>query len=164
MHHSAKGAMKTRRPNPNLVKIHRSYTVEEVAKLFGKHKNTVREWIKQGLAVSDNKRPTLILGAELFTFLQKRRNKNKQPCQPGEMFCFRCRAPRKPDADLIEFKPDTEKVGNLAAICPTCTTLMNKRVSIAKLPAIYAQMSIALPLALKRIGESNQPSVNSDFK
>ena len=38
-----------RRLNPRRVKIHRCYTVEEVAKLFGAHKNTVRGWLKAGL-------------------------------------------------------------------------------------------------------------------
>jgi hypothetical protein len=35
--------MKKRHPNYRKVKIHRSYTVEETASLFGNHKNTVRE-------------------------------------------------------------------------------------------------------------------------
>jgi hypothetical protein len=36
-----------RHPNPRLVKIHRSYTVEEVARNLRKHKNTVRAWMKR---------------------------------------------------------------------------------------------------------------------
>jgi transposase len=39
-----------KRPNPNLAKIHRNYTLEEVANLFSVHKNTVRLWVKGGLA------------------------------------------------------------------------------------------------------------------
>ena len=35
-----------KRLNPRRVKVHRSYTVEEVAKLFRVHKNTVRDWLK----------------------------------------------------------------------------------------------------------------------
>ena len=72
--------MKTKRPNPRLVKIHRNYTVEEIACLFGIHKNTVRSWIKMGLPVTDNCRPQLILGSELAAFLGARRNKNKRSC------------------------------------------------------------------------------------
>jgi hypothetical protein len=49
--------MPIRRPNPRLAKIHRSYTVEESATLFGVHRNTVREWVRRGLPTSDRKRP-----------------------------------------------------------------------------------------------------------
>jgi hypothetical protein len=78
-----------RLPNPQLVKIHRSYTVEEVTRLLDVHKNTVRNWIKEGLPVIDDKRPTVILGRDLSPFLQARRIKNKQPCKPGEIYCLR---------------------------------------------------------------------------
>ena len=48
--------------NPNLAKINRSYTVEEVANLYSVHKNTVRNWINaQGLKTNDSLRPILIL-------------------------------------------------------------------------------------------------------
>ena len=57
--------MGKRHPNHRLVKIHRSYTVEEIASLFGIHKNTVRGWVKAGLPTCDNKRPMLILGHDL---------------------------------------------------------------------------------------------------
>ena len=45
--------MAKRHPNYRLVKIHRSYTVEEAAGSLGVHKNTVREWVKVGLPTSD---------------------------------------------------------------------------------------------------------------
>ena len=62
-----------KRLNPNLVKIHRNYTVEEVANLFSVHKNTVRLWVKDGLATNDDKRPMLILGSDLKSYLQAKR-------------------------------------------------------------------------------------------
>ncbi len=68
--------MGKRHPNHRLVKIHRSYTVEDAAKVLGKHKNTVRNWFKDGLATIDNKRPMLILGQDLVAFIKKRRAKN----------------------------------------------------------------------------------------
>ena len=57
-----------KRVNPNLAKIHRNYSVGEAAALLGVHKNTVRNWIKNGLPLCDDRRPALILGAELREF------------------------------------------------------------------------------------------------
>jgi len=137
--------MKKRHPNPNHVKIHRNYTVEEIAKLFGKHKNTVRTWIKQGLPVSDNKRPTLILGRELAAFLQARRIKNKKTCQPGEIYCVKCREPRKPVAGMVEYQPENEKVGILLAICPVCNSTIYQRIGKSRLKQFQAIMDITFP-------------------
>ncbi|MEZ5443199.1 MAG: helix-turn-helix domain-containing protein [Lysobacterales bacterium] len=81
-----------RLPSPHRVKIHRNYTIGEAADLLGKHKNTVREWIRCGLPALTEQRPTLILGSDLRAYLTKRRKSNKQPCRPGELYCLRCRA------------------------------------------------------------------------
>ncbi|PSH02716.1 MAG: hypothetical protein CXZ00_16020 [Acidobacteria bacterium] len=82
-------------PNYRLVKNHRSYTVEEIAERFGKHKNTVRAWVKDGLPICDGKRPTLILGRDLAEFLKARRVSKKQPCRPVRSTAFDA-APRNP--------------------------------------------------------------------
>jgi hypothetical protein len=156
--------MGKRHPNHCLVKIHRSYTVEEIANLFGSHKNTVRHWIKDGLTSIDDKRPLLILGHVLVAFLQERRVKNKQTCKPGELYCVRCRTPKSPAGDMAEYSPVTEKFGNLIAICPDCNSIMNRRVSIAKLGQVCGKMDITFPQATQRIVESTKPTVNSDLE
>lgn len=156
--------MGTRHPNPRLAKIHRNYTVEEIASLFGVHRNTVREWVKRGLPTSDDKRPILILGRDLASFLKARRVKNKRACQPGEIYCVRCRAPKAPAGDMAEYTSVTETLGNLIAICPDCGSIMNRRVSLAKLEQIQAKIDITMPQALRHIIESAQPSVNSDLQ
>jgi hypothetical protein len=140
--------MGKRHPNHRLVKVHRSYKVHQVAGLFGIHKNTVRAWIKSGLPTCDDKRPILIVGSDLVAFLQARRAKNKRTCQPGEIFCVRCRAPRFPAGDMAEYKPITVKFGNLKAICPGCNSIMNQRVNMAKLGQIRGKMEITFPQAL----------------
>ena len=140
--------MGKRHPNHRLVKIHRSYTVEEIAKLFGVHKNTVRHWVKGGLSTIDDKRPMLILGHVLVAFLKARRAKNKQPCKPGELYCVRCRAPKRPAGDIAEYVPVTEKFGNLIGICPDCDSIMNRRVSLARIAEFEGKVDISFPEAL----------------
>ena len=156
--------MRKRHPNYRHVKIHRNDTVEEIASLFGIHKNTVRAWLKAGLPTSDQKRPMLILGHDLRAFLQTRREKNKQRCRPGEMYCVKCRVPKYPAGQMVDYKPVTERIGNLTAICPDCTSIMNRRVSLTRSGEVQGEMDITFPQALRRISESYEPTVNSDLK
>jgi hypothetical protein len=146
--------MRKRHPNHRLVKIHRNYTVEDIADLFGIHKNTVRGWVKAGLATSDDKRPMLILGHDLQAILQMRRKRNKKTCKPGELYCVRCRAPKLAGGDMAEYSPVTEKFGNLIAICPDCDSIMNRRVSLARIGEVCGNIDITFPKALRHIVES----------
>lgn len=157
-------AMKKRLHNPNLAKLHRSYTVEEVAELYKVFKGTVRNWIKAGLPVLDDKRPMLILGSDLAAFHQARRAKNKQKCKPGEIYCICCRTPKAPAGNMADYRVVTEKIGNLQAICPDCDRIINRRVSLAKLAQVRGNLDITLPQALQRLTDRSQPSVNSDLK
>jgi hypothetical protein len=155
--------MSKRHPNPRLAKIHRNYTVEEVAGLFGVHRNTVREWVKRGLPTNDDRRPILILGRDLASFLRARRAKNKRTCKPGEIYCVRCRAPKTPAGEMVDYQPVTKTLGNLIAICSDCEAMMYRHVSLAKLEQVRGKLDITMPQALAHIDESAQPSVNSDF-
>jgi hypothetical protein len=156
-------SMSKRRPNPRLAKIHRSYTVEEVAALFDIHKNTVRQWVKRGLPTNDSRRPMLILGRDLYAFLQAQRMKNKRPCQPGEIYCVRCRAAQKPAGAMAEYQPLTATSGNLVGICARCESMMYRKVSFAKLVQVGADLEITHMPAKPHISESSQPCVNSDL-
>ena len=156
--------MKKRLHNPKLAKIHRNYSVDEIATLFGVHRNTVRAWVKRGLATSDDRRPMLILGRDLVAFLQAQRAKNKRTCQPGEIYCVRCRAPKAPAGAMADYEALTATQGNLIAICPDCETLIYRRVSLAKLAQVRGKLDITFPQALRHIDESLQPSVNSDYR
>jgi hypothetical protein len=144
-----------RHPNHRLVKMHRSYTVEAIAKRLDVHRNTVRDWIKRGLPIIDHKRPTYIHGLDLIEFLQARRLKNKRKCQPGEIYCVRCRAPQNPAGDMAEYQPTTRNLGSLIGICPTCNSIMYRRVNLAQLERIRGKLEIMMPLALPHIGESS---------
>ncbi|HSW71398.1 MAG TPA: helix-turn-helix domain-containing protein [Gammaproteobacteria bacterium] len=153
-----------RNHNHRLIKIHRSYTVEEIASLLNTHKNTIRAWIKDGLSTTDSKRPLLVQGRDLAVFLQARRLKNKQKCNCDEMYCVKCHLPRVPAGDLVEYKPYNEKIGNLIAICPYCHSIMNRRVSLAKLKPVFGKSHITFPPLVGHIDDSNQATTNSYFR
>jgi Helix-turn-helix domain len=154
--------MSRRRIDPRRVKIHRNYTVEEVAALLGTHKNTIRNWLKRGLPAVDRKRPTLIFGLDLVVFLDTRRKKIKQTCGPGRIYCVRCREPKEPAGRMVDFLPLTVTSGNLRGICPSCDTLIHRRVSIAKLDIVCADLEVTYPHRHLRLGESPSLSLHCD--
>lgn len=156
-------AMSRRAGNPRLVKIHRSYSVEEAASQLAVHKNTVREWIRRGLPTVDHHRPTLILGRDLAKFLEERRKRSKRPCAPGQIYCIRCRCPREPEGQQADYLPLTATGGNLMGTCPVCATCMYRRVNVARIGAVSGNLRIRMPQAERHIVDSPQPSVNSDL-
>lgn len=141
-----------RGPNPRRAKIHRAYTVEEAARDLRVHKNTVRAWLKAGLRCVEGW-PTLIRGADLSAFLSQRRAAGKQPCPPGHLYCLRCRVPRRPDPDLVEYLPAPAGPGNIRAMCPSCATLMHRRASPSAFDAFRRILTQPAPQAESRIGE-----------
>lgn len=155
--------MSKRTLNPRLAKRHRTYSIHDVTCLFGVHKNTVRQWIRQGLPLIDDQRPQLILGEALQEYLGRRRLAGKRPCKPGEIYCVRCRSPKRPDLEMAEYLALTPTSGNLIGFCPACKGLMYRRVSFLKLTAVAGGLEVTVRPARQHIAESGKPSVNCDL-
>jgi hypothetical protein len=151
-----------RKPNPRLAKIHRSYSVDDVSRLFKIHKNTVRNWLRQGLEPIDDQRPTLLRGQELQHFLAKRRSRLKQTCGPGRIYCLPCRAPKVPAGKMADCVPTNDTTGMLQGICPDCDRMIYRRVNPQKLNAVRGDLEITVTQAQSRIEETSNPSVNCD--
>ena len=153
-----------KRINPNLAKIHRNYTVEEIANLFSVHKNTVRLWVKNGLPTNDDKRPMLILGSDLKLFLQSKRRKHKHKCKPYEIYCVRCRSPQIPAEKMADYEVINDKSGRLFGICPHCESIINKYFNFAGLSQIHSQLDITVTKNIQHINDRVNLLLNSDFK
>ena len=138
--------------------------MEEVARVFGLHKNTVLRWLKAGLPTIDARKPYLILGRELTKFLVGRQRARRRPCGLGEMFCLRCRSARRPQGSRVAYEPQTALLGNLRGTCSTCGAIMNRRTSAAKLAMFRGHLNVTIPEALLHITESPEPFLNGDFK
>ena len=135
--------------NHNKCKIHRIYTVEEVAELYGVHKRTVRNWINKGLPIFDDVRPLLILGKDLKLFVRKQRKENKHKCKPSELYCLRCRIPRKPDLQTIKFSQQQGGIGRVFGVCSVCDSKVNKYFSWKRLDAIRSELLVKSTVSTK---------------
>lgn len=131
-----------RRSSAKAIKGHRSYRVDEAARVTGTSRATVRRWIKNGLPTVRDVWPFLILGSDLADYIRKK--PNRKTCQPAECFCLKCREPRKPASDMADYLPMTNTGGNLRAMCDVCGTLMHKRISLATLEAIRGQLHVQI--------------------
>lgn len=154
--------MAARRINPNAVKLHRAYSVGELATRLGVHKNTVRQWQRDGLQSIDGNRPTLFQGATVRAFLSKRNASRKRPCPPGTLYCFRCRMPRPPALGMVDYVVMTAASGNLRAICASCDTIMHRRARKAALASILPGCDVLIGEGSGRLKSSASPSLNCD--
>jgi excisionase family DNA binding protein len=153
------------RLNPRLAKVHRSYTVEEIARLYGLHRNTVRAWLKGGgLKVLDHGRPVLILGRELRSFLEARRTQAKSPCPPGTLYCLRCRRPRPPALGMADYMARPTGAGDLEALCGTCGAVMHRRTRQDQVAAVLPGVAVRVTQAPPRIGDSPAPCLKQTQK
>jgi hypothetical protein len=155
--------MGARHPNPRLAKIHHSYSVDEVSRRFAVHKNTVRNWLRQGLAAIDEQRPTVVRGAELRSFLTDRRARAKQICGPGRIYCLPCRAPKVPAGNMAECIVVGETTGSLQGICPDCNRMIYRRINPQKLDTARGGLDITITQARSRIEETTKSNVNCNF-
>ena len=154
--------MPARRVNPYRIKLHRSYSAGELAACCGVHKNTVRHWQAKGLEPIDKCRPTLFQGSTARTFLLQRRASRKRPCQPGTLYCFRCREPRRPALGMIEYVPITPTSGNLRAMCEACEAIMHRRTRLADIGKVMPGQSVQITQGQPSLSGRAAPSLNCD--
>ena len=150
------------RPRPAAVKLHYSYSTSELARCCGVHKNTVRNWQREGLESNDKARPVLFQGAIVRAFLSRRKASRKRPCPPGTMYCLKCREPRRPALGMVEYRPLKLASGDLCAICETCEGIMHRRVRKADLGRVMPNLAIQIAHGPQRLAGRAAPSLNCD--
>jgi hypothetical protein len=154
--------MGNRRHNPRRAKIHRNYSVEDIARLYSVHKNTVRNWVREGLKPIDDQRPTLVRGEEIQRFLSDKRASSKNTCGPGRLYCLPCRAPKTPAGNFAECVVEGDTSGVLQGICPDCDRMIYRRVNPEKLDAVRGGLDITVTQPLSRLRGTENLNVNCD--
>lgn len=145
------------------IRCRHAYSIVEVTELLGVHKNTVRQWLRGGLATMDETRPILIHGAELKRFLLNRRSLTKSPCLPHEFYCLKCRGPRAPWAGVVDVTIRSPCLFNLHAICEVCETAIHKAAGQAKLLEMLKTLRVQ-QVHPRHIIETLPPSLKCYFE
>lgn len=132
-----------KRPDHRSVRSARSYTIPEVAGVLDVSVGTVRSWIRSGLPAMVKQRPFLILGCELREFLDARRSKFKAPLKADELFCFTCKAARKPLGLMVDVHDQSEKTARLEGLCEDCSGTCNRMISRSQLGYFRSVFDVA---------------------
>jgi hypothetical protein len=149
--------------NVRLIKATWPYSVQEIAALFGVHKNAVLRWLKEGLRADREKRPFLIRGDELIRFLTARQRSRKHNCRLTEFFCLRCRAPREAYLGIADIAFENSTRFRVKALCAVCSTSVNKVQSIRNLQKVKNSFHVQ-QLTGEHMMACVDPSVNSDLE
>jgi hypothetical protein len=136
--------------------------VDDLCRLLKVHKNTVRNWLRQGLEAIDGQRPTLVRGEEVRRFLGDRSARSKQTCGPGRIYCLPCRAPKVPAAKIADCIQTTETIATLQGICPDCNRMIYRKLNPQKLQAVRGDLDVTVTRREARIEETTIPNVNCD--
>lgn len=126
--------------NTKLIKSRNSYTIAEIADLFGVHKKTCFRWLKEGLKViQENTNPLLIMGNDLKQFLQGKQKARKTILQPDEYYCCKCSRAAKAKIGSEQIVKTGRKIGRnnqdqlcKIAICTNCKSKVNRFIGVSQ--------------------------------
>ena len=130
------------RASARRIKSDRTYDYREAAEAVEVTVQTIRAWRKQGLRVMTDKRPFLVLGADLKAFIRESKQARKTPLSIGRFYCMSCKGPRAPAYDIADYEPKSATHGRLTAFCAACGGSCSRIVRRSDLPAWREQCEI----------------------
>ena len=157
------------RRNVNRIRLHRSYTMAELASVLGVHVRTVQTWRKEGmLPIDEYDRPMLFIGEVVRTFLKRRQQARKCKLQARECYCLRCNTSVLPVPESITVEVTDRRVGKTARAvvvrgkCSTCGARVVRFTSTNSI--LNTPWWTNLREADKRLIGTSVPSLNTDLK
>lgn len=107
-------------------KVNCVYSVNCLMELYSVMRNTVTNWVKQGLKPSDDRHPYVFNGTEVKRFHEERRQRTKTQLRIGEFKCRHCKAATFPEGSTVEVRLCTSAKCMLAALCFDCQKPVSK--------------------------------------
>jgi len=124
-------ARKKRKPDFRRIGPSQTYSIAELAKAVDRDSATVRRWIREGMPAMDQQKPLIIDGANAKEWLREKWTQRKQPCEPNEAHCVRCRKPQAFADGSRSIRQNTNKVLLISGECAVCGSRINKFASAA---------------------------------
>jgi hypothetical protein len=153
-----------RKPSPNKIKTHRIYTVWEAADALDRHRQSIIRWIKEKSLIADTSRkPWLITGQDLKTFLGHQRRKSRCALALHHLYCLGCKMPQEPAGKFADYFQQSATSGMLKALCPACGCVMNKVIRRADLEAVRAKIEVTIQQADPRLVSLDAAPSNVTF-
>ena len=117
-----------KRVSTRKVKKHRLYGYEEAGGALGVTAHTVRSWRPSGLQVMTASTPHYILGAELIRYIEDKQAKKSVKMGLDQMYCFKCKSPKKPLWAMVDYVPINDQRGRLTGLCEACEGALQRFV------------------------------------
>ncbi len=147
--------VKKRKPDLRRIRPSKTYTLPAIAKALDRDIATVRSWVREGLPLLSDQNPVLVFGSDLKDWLQFKQKARKRKCQLGELFCFKCKQPRKPLPGSVVIIPRNEKTVSIKGQCSVCGTKMNQVGSMSKMVELENRFRTFTPQMQNLTGYSN---------
>jgi hypothetical protein len=84
------------------------------------------------------------MGFALKKFIANRAAKSRQSLKEDEVFCMRCKAPRKPFGMMADYVPINLVRGRLETLCECCEGRCVRLVSASAIARLSEKMDIAM--------------------
>ena len=133
-----------KRVSTRRIKKHRLYTYVEAGVDLSVTPLTVRSWRSSGLQVMTANTPHYILGAELIRYVEGKQAKRSVKMALDQMYCFKCKAPRKPLWAMVDYIPANDTRGRLTGLCEACEGGLQRFVGTADLGKFDGIYDIAI--------------------
>jgi hypothetical protein len=133
----ASGNKRRNLQSPRLASANMLYSSEEVIKLYEISRNTLTNWISDGLQFIAAE-PRLFLGACLNEYHRQRRHRASQPLGRFETSCYACKQRHSLiEGELVVVPGKTAGLFKVARLCPQTGKHANRYVTGEQLDEIY---------------------------
>ncbi len=110
-------------------KKHFVYNVEDLMYLYGVTRNTISNWVAEGLQRSDSFTPHVFNGAEVKRFHVAKRLASKATLRIGQFKCFKCKERIFPDLSSLDLYSPKNGSAGVWGRCPSCNCVVQKLVN-----------------------------------